>query len=70
MHAIEMKHFNNCLYFYCINNGINFSIIVVNLNQMPPIVAKGQNYVNLPEKLWNKIKQMEEHKRAMLFKNH
>jgi len=47
----EIKHFNNYLYFYCINNKINFLIIVVNLNKTPFIVVERQNYIKLPKKL-------------------
>ena len=56
MHATKMKSFNNCSYFYCVNNGINPSTIAVNLSKMPPIVAKKQNHTKLPKKLWDKIK--------------
>ena len=54
MHATEMECFNNCSYFYCVNNEINFSTIVVNPNKMPPIVAKGQSHVELLKELWDR----------------
>ena len=69
MHAIKIKYFNNYLYFYCIDNGINFSIVVVNLSRVPPIIVKGQNYAKFPEKLWDKIKQTEECEKATSSKN-
>ena len=36
-----MERFNSRLYFYYVNNKINFLIIAVNLNRVPPIIAKG-----------------------------
>jgi len=56
MHATEMEHFNSCLYFYCVDNGINSSTVAVDLSKMPPIIAKGQSYAELLEKLWDKTK--------------
>ena len=41
MRATEIKHFNSHLYFYYINNGINFLIVIVNLNKVSLIIKKG-----------------------------
>jgi len=41
MHATEMEHFNNHLYFYYIDNGIDLSIIAADLSRVPPIIAEG-----------------------------
>ena len=41
MHVVETKRFNSYLYFYYINNGINFLIITVNLNRVPIIIKEG-----------------------------
>jgi len=51
MRATEIKHFNNYLYFYYINNGINLLTVAVNLNKIPFIIIKGQNYMELPKEL-------------------
>jgi len=55
MCTIKIKHFNSRLYFYYINNRINFLTIAVNLNKISPITAEGQNYIKLPKELWDKI---------------
>jgi len=47
----EIKHFNNCLYFYYINNKINSLTIIVDLNRVPFIIKEGQSYIELPKKL-------------------
>jgi len=41
MRATEIKYFNSRLYFYYVNNGINFLIIAVDLNRVPFIVVEG-----------------------------
>jgi len=51
MRAIEIKHFNSCLYFYYINNKINPLAITVNLNKIPLIIKEGQSYIKLLKKL-------------------
>jgi len=40
MRAVEIKYFSSCLYFYCINNGINSLIITVDLNKVPLIIKE------------------------------
>ena len=44
MRAIKIKRFNSHLYFYYIDNGIDFLIVAVNLNKMPFIVTERQLY--------------------------
>jgi len=51
MHIIKIKHFNSCLYFYYVNNRINFLTIAVNLNKVPFIVIEGQSYTKLFKEL-------------------
>jgi len=51
MCTIEIKRFNSRLYFYCINNGINFLIITVDLNKVPFVIIKGQSYIKLLKEL-------------------
>jgi len=41
MRIAEIKRFNNCLYFYYINNGINLLTIIVNLNKVSFIIKEG-----------------------------
>ena len=41
MRATEIEHFNNYLYFYYINNGINPLTITVDLNKVPLVIAEG-----------------------------
>jgi len=45
MRAIEIKRFNNYLYFYYVNNKINLLIIAVNLNRVPFVIIEGQSYL-------------------------
>jgi len=47
----EIEHFNNFLYFYCINNRINFLIIIVDLNKVFFIIKERQNYIELFKEL-------------------
>ena len=42
---------------------------MVDLSRVPLVVKKGQSYTKLPKKLWDKIKQIKRHKKAMLFKS-
>ncbi len=51
MYITEIECFDSHLYFYYINNGINPLIIAVDLSRVPPIVAKGQSHIKLPEEL-------------------
>ena len=40
MCVVEIKHFNNCLYFYYINNKINSLTIIVDLNKCLLLLKK------------------------------
>jgi len=51
MRIIKMKSFNSYLYFYYIDNKINPLIVIVDLNKMPFIIKKRQNYIKLSKKL-------------------
>ena len=51
IHATEMDRFNSCLYFYCVDNGIDLLTISVDLNRVPPIAKEGWSYVELPKEL-------------------
>ena len=53
---MEMDYSNSCLYFYCINNGINPLTILVDLSRVPPIIKEGRSYVELPKELWDRTK--------------
>ena len=64
-----MERFNSRLYFYYVNNGINPSTVPVDLNKIPPIIAKGQNHTKLPKELWDKTKQMKKCERTILYKS-
>ena len=59
----KIKHFNSRLYFYYINNGIDPLIIAVDLNKIHFIIVKGQSYIKLPKKLWDRIKQIKDVKK-------
>ena len=67
---MEMDYSNSCLYFYCINNGINPLTILVDLSRVPPIIKEGRSYVELPKELWDRTKQIGVYKRAILSKSH
>jgi len=41
MRATKMERFNSRLYFYCVNRGINFITVAVELSVVPPVVAEG-----------------------------
>jgi len=69
IYATKIECFNSCLYFYYINYGINSITIAVELSIMPPIITEGQSYAELPKELWDRTKQMEGCKRAMLSKS-
>ena len=43
---------------------------MVDLSKVPPIVTEGQSYMELSEELWDRTKQIEGYKRAMLSKSH
>ena len=51
INTIKIQCFNSRLYFYYINNRINLLTIVVNLNKMPFVIIKRQNYIELPKEL-------------------
>ena len=67
--ATEIGRFNSRLYFYCVNNRIDPLTVTVDLSRVPPIIAEGQSYAELPKELWNRTKQVEGCKRAMLFES-
>jgi len=46
-----MERFNSRLYFYYINNGIDPLTVTVDPSRVPPIVAEGQSYTELPKEL-------------------
>jgi len=41
MRVAEIKRFNNCLYFYYINNRINLLTVIVDLSKVPLIIKEG-----------------------------
>ena len=47
----EIKCFNNCLYFYYVDNGINFLTVAVDLSRVPPIIVEGQSHAKLSKEL-------------------
>ena len=61
----EKKRFNSRLYFYCVDNGINPSTVAVDPSRVPPVIAEGQSYAELPKELWDRTEQMEGRERAM-----
>ena len=69
IYITKIKRFNSCLYFYYINNGINFLIITVDLNKVPFIIIERQNYIKLSKELQDKIKQIKGRERAILFES-
>ena len=40
IHATKMKCFNNCLYFYYVDNGIDPLTVAVNPSRVPPIIVE------------------------------
>jgi hypothetical protein len=69
IYATKKKRFNSRLYFYYVDNRIDLLTVMVDLSRVPPIVAEGQSYMELPEELWDRTKYMEGRKRAMLSKS-
>ena len=69
MRMAKMERFNSRLYFYYINNRIDSLTITVDLSGVPPIIAEGQSYIELPKELQDRIKQLEGRKRAILSKS-
>ena len=51
IHATEMDRFNSCLYFYCIDNGIDSLTILINPSRVPLIAEEGQSHIELPKEL-------------------
>jgi hypothetical protein len=51
IHTTEIDRFNSCLYFYCVDNGINPLTISVNLSRVLPITEKGQSHTELLKEL-------------------
>jgi len=51
MRITEIKRFNSCLYFYCVDNRINPLIIMVDLNKVSYVVIEGQSYIELSKEL-------------------
>ena len=51
IYTTEIDHFNSCLYFYCINNGINPLTISVDPNRVSLITEEGWSYIKLPKEL-------------------
>jgi len=51
MRGAETKHFNSCLYFYYINNRINFLTVIIYLNKVFFIIKEKQNYIKLFKEL-------------------
>jgi uncharacterized protein YukJ len=49
--ATKKKRFNSRLYFYCVDNRIDPLTVAVDLSRVPPIVAEGQSYIELPKEL-------------------
>jgi len=41
IYMTEIERFNSCLYFYYINNRIDPLAIIIDLNQVPPIIKEG-----------------------------
>ena len=41
MRVVEIKCFNSCLYFYCINYKINLLTIIVDLSKVFSIIKEG-----------------------------
>ena len=66
---MEIDRFNSCLYFYYINNGINPLTVLVDLSRVPLITKEEWSHAELPKELWDRIKQIGGHKRAILSKS-
>jgi len=70
IYATEMRRFDSCLYFYCVDNGIDPLTITVDPSRVPLIVAEGQSHVELPEELWDRTEQIKGYKKVTSSKNH
>ena len=55
MHITKIERFNSRLYFYYVNNRIDPLAVAVDLSRVPPVIAKGQSYMELPKELWDRI---------------
>ena len=51
IHITEIKYFNNCSYFYCVNNGINPLTVIVDLSKLPPVIIKEKSHAELLKEL-------------------
>ena len=69
MRITKIECFNSRLYFYCVDYGINPLIIAVDPSIVPPVIVEGQSYTELPKELWDRTKQVEGRKRAILSKS-
>jgi len=69
MRVTKVERFNSRLYFYCVDNGIKPLAVTVNPSRVPPIIAEGQSYAELPKELWDRTEQVEGCERAMLSKS-
>jgi hypothetical protein len=69
MCATKKKRFDSRLYFYYVDNRINPLTVAVDLSRVPPIIAEGQSYMELPKELWDRTKYMEGRERAILSKS-
>ena len=56
MYITKIKYFNNCLYFYYINNRIDPLAVIVDLSRVPLVVIEGQSYIELLKELWDRTK--------------
>jgi len=56
MRTAKIERFNSYLYFYCVDNRINPLTVVVDPSRVPPVVAEGQSYTELPKELWDRTK--------------
>ena len=65
----KIERFNSRSYFYYVDSGINPSTVTVDLSRLPPVVAEGQSYAELPKELWDRTKHMEGCERAMSSKS-
>ena len=41
IYVTKIKRFNNCFYFYCIDNGINPLTVIVDPSRLPLVVIEG-----------------------------
>ena len=66
IHTTEKKCFNSRSYFYCVDNGINPSVVAVDLSRVPPIIVEGQSHTELSEELWDRTEYIERRERATI----